>query len=255
MTRLKYLDPADGLYKLLPVGGSGGGTAPDEVYVGPTEPPDPDVELWYDTSATSTYAQGPTVVSADAINHVRLGTDGFLYAPPPHWEPSDQGMVAWNFDLASVIATGALVSGTIYMLRVKLPTATTIVSIRTVVATAGATLTANQNLAGLYSTAGTRLGVTADLSTTWNTSGAKTSALTTPYVAAAGIYYVALLSVGSTPPTMGRASATNAGTNGYLTAANYRFATAGTGQTSLPASITMSSMASSGNSYWAGLGA
>ena len=48
MTRLKYLDPADGQYKLLPVGGGGAG-GPDEVTIGPSAPSSPYTDLWVDT--------------------------------------------------------------------------------------------------------------------------------------------------------------------------------------------------------------
>lgn len=50
MTRLKYLDPADGQYKLLPVGGGTGG-GPDEVTISPDAPGSPYTDLWVDTDA------------------------------------------------------------------------------------------------------------------------------------------------------------------------------------------------------------
>ena len=50
MTRLKYLDPADGQYKLLPVGGGSGGA--EEVVISAGVLPTKSEELWVDTSAT-----------------------------------------------------------------------------------------------------------------------------------------------------------------------------------------------------------
>jgi hypothetical protein len=62
MTRLKYLDPADGLYKLLPVGGGSGG--PDEVAVQDTEPT-ADEDLWVNLSDTG--SGGITRTEADTL--------------------------------------------------------------------------------------------------------------------------------------------------------------------------------------------
>jgi hypothetical protein len=48
MTRLKYLDPSDGQYKLLPVGA--GGASSDEVTISAVQPTAPTNELWVDTT-------------------------------------------------------------------------------------------------------------------------------------------------------------------------------------------------------------
>ena len=60
---------------------------------------------------------------------------------------------------------------------------------------------------GLYSTGGTRLALSADTGTSWNTTGVRTVALTAPYtVTTTGGLYVAILSDGGTPATLFRGS-------------------------------------------------
>lgn len=68
-------------------GGGGGGT--DEVWIGPTLPTDPGLELWYDTSQQTPGAltgpegpPGPSLPSSDAGNAIIVGTDGLLYTTP-----------------------------------------------------------------------------------------------------------------------------------------------------------------------------
>lgn len=69
MTRLKYLDPADGQYKLLPVGGGAGG-GPDEVTISPDAPGSPYTDLWVDTDA-------PAPVTDWSVADNRYLTSGF----------------------------------------------------------------------------------------------------------------------------------------------------------------------------------
>jgi hypothetical protein len=105
------------------------------------------------------------------------------------------------------------------------------------------------------STAGTRLAVSADQASTWESTGFKTAAMTSPYAAAAGDYFVAIVTNGATTPTLAQESslatfAANAG----LTAGASAFAMSGpAAQTSLPASINMASeVATIANTYWFG---
>ena len=89
MTRLKYLDPADGQYKLLPVGGGGGGaTGPNEVFVGTSDPgTSTGFELWYDTDAVDPYyGQGVMRFANAAARTAAL--------PSPV-----EGMVTWLLDI------------------------------------------------------------------------------------------------------------------------------------------------------------
>jgi hypothetical protein len=172
-----------------------------------------------------------------------------------HWYPSDQGWLGWSMDPTTAAGSNVLVLGTVQHIAIPLRQPATITSIVATVIGAGVGLTAGQCFAGIYNSAGTRVGVTADQSTAWLTTGPKTMALTAPIAAApAGMYYVALLTNGGTSPAFARDFNDTPGTaNVGLTAATFRFATGPTVQTSLPASITMSSRLTSSQTFFAAL--
>ena len=171
------------------------------------------------------------------------------------WRPSDHGLVAWTMDPAACTTSGTTLSlGVIYFLEVVLRSAATISNLCAVLGTAGSGLTSGQCLAGLYTSAGTRVAVTSDLSTTWNSAGDKTMTLTAPYSAAAGKYYVAFLVNGTTSPTFACGSTLGANFtpgNAHLTSGGYRFCRSGTGQTALPANFTMTGATPDANNVWA----
>ncbi|WP_217545559.1 hypothetical protein [Streptomyces sp. GbtcB6] len=173
---------------------------------------------------------------------------------PGMWRPADQGLLAWTMDPASCTPAGSSLStGVIYFTKIILRNAATISSLCAVIGTAGSGLTANQCLAGLYTSSGTRVGVTADMSTTWNSAGDKNMALTSSYAAAAGTYYIALLVNGTTSPVFAAGSSLGANFtpgNAHLASGNYRFCRSASGQTSLPASYTMTSATPDANNIW-----
>lgn len=173
------------------------------------------------------------------------------------WRPSDQNMLAWTMNPASCTTAGTTLSaGYIYFMQVILRVPTTITSLCAVIGAAGSGLTSGQCLAGLYSSSGTRVGATADMSTTWNSAGDKAMALTSSYVASAGKYYVALLFNGTTSPTFACGSTLGASFtpgNARLTSGNYRFCRSASGQTSLPTNYTMTSATPDANNVWAGI--
>lgn len=166
-----------------------------------------------------------------------------------------QGILAAPFDPATAASGTAFTSGTVYMTRVDIVNAVTLSGLIFTISTAGAGLTAGQNLAGLYDAAGTRVAVSADQSAAWTTQGMVTPAFTAPYAAAPGAYFLALLSVGATPISLLRAASSGAasGVLSYgLGAGGARFATGPTAQTSLPASVTMASRTATGTAFWVG---
>jgi len=157
--------------------------------------------------------------------------------------PSDHGLIAWAYDPATGCnGTTLAVNGTMYLSTLSFRVTTTINKIWYMASTVGATPTSGQNWMGLYTAAGARVasGAADSLVTLFNAAVGVTFA--TPYVAVPGRYWVAMLFNATTPPTMSRTSASvNAFNNGAITsAASYRFATNGTSQTVLPASITPS---------------
>lgn len=168
-------------------------------------------------------------------------------------QPRDHGLIAWNAD-PDVVNTGtAVTNGTIYLTAVYVPRSTTCTRVRWGINTAGVTPTSSQNWVGLYNSAGTLMAsvnVDANVTSTGPLTATISSQNLTP-----GLYYVAFVFNAATPPQVYRAvgglNATliNLGVSG----AAARYATNGTGQTSLPGSLTLSSNTVSSTPYWAAL--
>ena len=171
---------------------------------------------------------------------------------------TDQGLQAWTFDPVTFGGGNTSTAGTIYMGKVYIGAPTSITNICMYLSTPTAG-TAGQNFAGLYDGSGTQLGVTADQTANWTSGiGFRTMPLAGgPVSLNAGFYYVAHVSNSAGTMGFGRASnlATFSGNASAfnLTAATYRYATAGTLQTSLPASITMTGRATTDIQWWYGL--
>lgn len=166
---------------------------------------------------------------------------------------SDQGLLGWAYDPAALQANSTgYTAGVLQLIRVIPNLGGTAASVLISIATGGTT-PANC-YAGLYSDAGTLLSGSADQSSAWGSSGVKTVALTTPQAVAAGsTYYVGVL-VGSAVvlPAL-HLSVFSAAAMAGETAAPYRWMTSGTGQTALPASVTLSSGGQQTLTFWAGL--
>ncbi|MBT2468288.1 hypothetical protein J7E97_10460 [Streptomyces sp. ISL-66] len=108
---------------------------------------------------------------------------------------------------------------------------------------------------GVYSAAGTLLGTTTDISASLMTGAtAKALPLVTPFAAAAGTYFIAILLNGTWAPNSLTFKASGAGVsvNAGLTAPNLRYSNTLTSQTSLPSSLTLSGQLTSFiNTGWA----
>lgn len=209
----------------------------------PTTNPTAGAVLYATGGVPQTRSAAGAVVDFNRVNTGQAGVN-----------PSMQGFVTWNYDPMITIATGASinVSGTIYMHRVYLSAGSVVNSLAIGVQTAGATLTAAQNLMAIYDAAGNRQGITADQSAVWTSTGFKTAALTGAYtVTTAGYHYIAVLAVGTTPPVFYEASNAPAVLyNGNTSGATLRHATNGTGQTTLPTTRTLASNVSSTVNAW-----
>lgn len=171
--------------------------------------------------------------------------------------PSDLGFIAWSFDPGATIAgQSGLTAGTVHMFRLDIKQQTTITNIVIGIQTAGSGLTAGQNFAGIYDASGNRLRTTADMTTSWSSIGLMAMPLTSPLAVNPGSYHVALLANGATPPSLSRgAGATTVGPvmNAGTTVTDARWANDGTLQTSLPATITMSSRTFGPTGWWGAL--
>lgn len=97
-----------------------------------------------------------------------------------------------------------VVSGQLRVGLLHLPYAATITNIHIYITATGSGFTAGQSFAALYDASNALLGVTADQSGSWPSTGEKTMALTTPYAAQPGIYKVGFWSVASTPASYAR---------------------------------------------------
>ena len=167
---------------------------------------------------------------------------------------------AWTNDPNLVVATSVPVIGTVYYSAIYIPYTVDISNISIYVSSQGASLTSSY--VGLYN-ATTQLGVSAAITTSWQSTGTKTHALTATSAGsltavAPGIYWTAIL-VGngsSTAPTLVRsagltANYTNVSLTATLSTLTVRAATGGTGQTALPGSLGLNAVVS--QSFWAAL--
>lgn len=166
------------------------------------------------------------------------------------------GFLAIPYDPALATLATVIAPGTLYMIRLDIPTSATISSSTLCVVNSGVTLTAGQNLIGLYDASGTLLAQSADQSTAWASVGEKNANFTSPASVSAGTYYLAILSVGGTPPgflrTVSSVSVINV-INHNLTASTARWTTGPTSLTALPASVTMASRSLLSTALWCGI--
>lgn len=173
----------------------------------------------------------------------------------PGLSPEDYGLVSWAYPVMQTSASAVTTSGTVRMVRLPaLAVTTTFTSACCHIATAPTTPTAGQNFMGLYDSTGARVAVTADCTAAFTTTGDKIVAFTSPYVAAPGTYYLAILANAAVAPALSHASSlatTAANFNTGVTTA--QFTNGPAAQTSLPASITMASRTLTANATWAGV--
>lgn len=220
------------------------------------------IRIENNATGTVTYTKRTNTVLRDitTFNSGNAMPDGLLQYPlstvnNAAFTPADHGLVAWTHDPASLRSTSnATTSGTVYLCKVKVVNRSTVVTNVIVgIEGAGVTLTAGQSFVGLYNSSGTLLSASADQSGNWTSTGLKTIALSAAQTLAVGTYYVAILSVGTTPPTfaMGAGGATTVSAGLATSAA--RFLTGPTAQTSLPASITLASQTVTSGARWAAL--
>lgn len=153
--------------------------------------------------------------------------------------------IAWTMDPCQASSSNTPLSGAISINLVYVNYKATVTNFLCSVITAGSGLTAGQNLVGVYDINGTRVGVSADQSSAWTSTGNKTAALTMTGPLEPGYYYLAFLTVGTTPPKFYGGSAVNAVQNINFASAPFRFSFL-SGQTSLPSTITPSSFSAAG---------
>lgn len=197
------------------------------------------------------YVNGALVAGAP-LSVPGLTVAGINGAPPSGPLPGDHNLIAWVEDPAIASTSSSLVNGTLYLTSIYLRAAATISKVWWINTTAAVTPTAGQNFVGLYSSAGNLLS-SAGIDSIVNVNGSQSASLAAVQPVAAGHYWVAILVNAGTPPAMARLAGASASANNInLTAATYRFAANGTGQTTLPSSITPGSNTTTGSiALWA----
>ena len=199
--------------------------------------------------AAGEHRSGGIVVDQDGREVISAASGGITAAGLP-WAPSHNGLKAASMDPTLATTNSALAGGFVWVRKIWVPETITVVNFELGVVAAGATLTAGQNFAGIYSSAGTLIAKTGDLSGVWNSTGMKTAALTAEagqsltIQGGPGVWiYGAVLSNGTTQPSLMvaplLATAVAAGANLKLAAGDgFRsaFTTAGS-RTALPATL------------------
>lgn len=175
--------------------------------------------------------------------------------PRYDWTPGDNGLISWNFDPATMgtSSTALTPAGTMFVMRLHTPIATSVTNIITYVITSGSVLTSGQCFAALYQS-GSLIGATADQSTAWASAGLKTMPLSGgPFNIAAGDVYVGFWYNGTTGPALGRGfSNSTSAINVGLSATSSRFGTANTSlTTTAPASL--GAISAVNIAYWAAI--
>lgn len=174
-----------------------------------------------------------------------------LALPSGEVVPADHGYSAWTGDPESIQAATALVSGTVYLrkLRIRRDITPTVLAFSISVAATG--VTAGQNFAGLYASDGTRL-ATVGIDAAIATSGVTEVAISPGDLEAGAFVWAAIVVNATGAPQLHRMSSTTTPPNANLTASTLRNAVNGTGQTSLPATISPASNSGTGAITWWG---
>jgi hypothetical protein len=204
--------------------------------------------LYYSAKGSLGWRVGVTDLKTRAPMHLR--TSEFL--------PEDYGLIGWTHDPAEAVgSTNTLAAGqpTFYLLRAAVDGYVDSVFMNCTLA--GATLTSGQNFLGLYDMSGNQLAVSADLSTTWTSTGNRQYAFTAPtrLITAGERLALVVLANGTTLPKFAglanpqaininrAATPSSAG----ATTSPYRSGTLGSALTALPATVTFSS---AGQANW-----
>ena len=170
------------------------------------------------------------------------------------WLPSDDGLAGANTDPATGSGGGLPVAGNLYLQRIIIRRPQPITNLFYWCSTVGAGASSG-SFAGLFNSAGTRQAVTNDIGSLFTGSTGRISCpLTAPTgTLPVGVYWsAAVFNLATTQPTLWRSVNTSSIANGGLSAANFRWAINGTGQTSIPASITPSSNATTAFTFVVG---
>lgn len=170
--------------------------------------------------------------------------------------PDDQGFLGWTIDPAYATSSTAPTAGVLYVMRMRVVAAGTTDTVYLAAQTGGSSPT--NGYVGLFNSSGTQIAVTTNQATSWGTAGHKAISWVTPVAVTPGTYYIGLLCGGGTAPAFVRAAQQSGGTGGSGVAnvgmtAPFRFGTIGTGQTAMPSSVTLASVAGDNTAFFAAI--
>ena len=150
---------------------------------------------------TNQYTSGITLGPSGNISYTGTLTGA---TQPNVVLPGDQGYISWTFDASSMQNSSTASNSTLYVAAFYLRTTQLVSTVSIWVGAAGTTLTAGENLVGIFNSSGTLLTGSADQTTNWGSIGTKNAALTTPQTLGAGWYWIGVLSNGTgTQPKFG----------------------------------------------------
>lgn len=196
----------------------------------------------------------PVTLPADPATSTQAARKAYIdTAVQTLWTPARQGLRGWTFDPVQISANATVaVAGTLYLSLIEIFDTFTSTSLYWDVAVIAATVTAGQNLLGLYNPAGTLVwsaGVDSDILST----GLKETAMAVSMTP--GQWRVGFLFNASTTPALARCGAVSGSVNAVnanISGSAIRGAVNGTGRTTLSNPVTLASNGS-GTFHWAAI--
>ena len=169
--------------------------------------------------------------------------------------PGDNNYVGWSYDSSASVQSATILptAGLLNLVRIRVMSSL-VTNVHLHITVPGATLTADQCLAALFTAAGVLLAPTGNMATVWQGGGNHTMPLSSPQATTFGAFhYVGFYANGSTLPTFSRAlNSSSAINNPGLAAPNFRYATANSGlTTAMPASF--GAQTGTATAWWAGV--
>lgn len=199
-------------------------------------------------AAGATGPPGPTGPQGATGDTGATGPTGPQGIPGIGDRPEEQNLLTWTYDpsMAGHVTaqSNAGVAGRITLVRIILRSPITWSNIWIGLAGIDAAAVLSNCYVGVYDSTGTLRATSADISSSLMSSPtAKALPLTVPFSAAAGTYYIAMVLNGTwaTNSLTLKGSGAGVSVNAGLTAPNLRYSNMLTGQTSLPASLTLAS--------------
>lgn len=170
------------------------------------------------------------------------------------WGPWDNSLVGATSDPGDSSGTLLLTGGTIYLSKIPIPRGGTPTKLYWYVTTGATTATASQCWVAVLNSSGTILGAPVDVATVSETASLKSTTVAPGALTAGTFVWGAIVLAGSTVATVAiqNGSAKSTMTNAGLAAASLRYATNGTGQTTITNRTPASN--SAGPAVWMALG-